>query len=106
MWRDQYVVAIGGNHDLTEQFSVRGGYNFGNNPIPSITMSPVNANIVEHHLVGGAQYRFSKALWLDGVFNYAVPSQRSYSNPDSALPNNSTIRVGGYEFLATLSYWR
>jgi long-chain fatty acid transport protein len=105
-WRDQYVAALGINHDLTEKFSLRGGYNFGNNPVPGSTMSPVNANIVEHHIVGGGQYRFSEALSFDGVFNYAVKSQRTYTNPAAALPGNSTIQVGGYEVIATLSYWR
>lgn len=32
-WVDQFVLALGGEYKVTERFSVRAGYNHGNNPV-------------------------------------------------------------------------
>jgi len=101
-WRDQYVIAVGALYDVTDRFSVRGGYNFGNNPIPKTTLDPTNANIVQHHIVAGLGYRFTPGLLLDIWSTYGVQEQRTV---DSQLFGpNTTIKVGGYDVGITLTY--
>ncbi|TLY18413.1 MAG: hypothetical protein E6K68_11350 [Nitrospirae bacterium] len=101
-WRDQYVIAVGALYDVTDRFSVRGGYNFGNNPIPKTTLDPINANIVQHHIAAGLAYRFTPGLLLDIWSTYGVQEQRTF---DSQLFGaNTTLKVGGYEVGITLTY--
>ncbi|MEW6543391.1 MAG: outer membrane protein transport protein [Nitrospirota bacterium] len=102
-WRDQYVTAIGASYDVTDRLNVHAGYNFGNNPVPKSTLDPTSANITVHHFAGGAWYHLAKTLRLDGNFTYALTNNVTY---DSArYGNNTTLSVGGYEALVTLSYW-
>lgn len=102
-WRDQYVTAIGATYDLTDRLNIRGGYNFGNNPVPKTTMDPINANIVEHHLNGGFAYWLDPdVLRFETTFSYAFTNAYTY---DSAIyGNNSRLEAGGYQLTFTLSY--
>ncbi|TAJ29660.1 MAG: hypothetical protein EPO64_03665 [Nitrospirae bacterium] len=102
-WRDQYVMAAGLTYDVTDRLNVRAAYNYGNNPVPKHTVDPTSANIVEHHLAGGAAYKLTPTLKLEGVFTYSPMNSVTY---DSArYGNNTTLDVGGSEFFLTLSYW-
>ncbi|MDA2909998.1 outer membrane protein transport protein [Nitrospiraceae bacterium AH_259_D15_M11_P09] len=102
-WRNQYVAALGVAYDVNDRLNLRGGYNFGNNPVPKSTLDPINATIVEHHIAAGAAYKFMPSLSLDTTFTYSPPSQRTY---DSLIyGSNTLLEVGGYEFQFTLSYW-
>jgi long-chain fatty acid transport protein len=102
-WRDQYVGAIGAMYDVTEYLNVRGGYNYGNNPIPKTTLDPTNPNIVEHHIVAGFSFRFTPTLALDATFIYAVQSQRTYDSTQG-FGANTLLQVGGYDAGFALRY--
>jgi long-chain fatty acid transport protein len=104
-WRDQYVGAIGAMYDVTDYLNVRGGYNYGNNPVPKTTLDPTNSNIVEHHIVAGFSFRFTQALVLDATVIYAVQSQRTYDSAASNFGPNSLLQGGGYDVGFTLTYW-
>lgn len=102
-WRNQYVAALGVAYDVNDRLNLRGGYNFGNNPVPKSTLDPINATIVEHHIVAGMAYKFMPYVSLDAAFTYSPPSQRTY---DSLIyGSNTLLEVGGYELQFTLSYW-
>jgi long-chain fatty acid transport protein len=101
-WRDQYVVAVGALYDITDRLSVSGGFNYGNNPIPSTTVDPINANIIKHHLVGGAVYHFTPKFMLGSWFTYAFKNSMTY---DSALFGPAaTLEVKGYDVGIFLNY--
>ncbi len=101
-WDSQWVIAVGGAYDVTEQLNVRGGYNYGNDPVPDSTLGPTNLNIVEHHITVGAAYKFTPRLMLDGAFDYAVMHERNFSN---AIWGASTVEVGGFDVTLSLTYW-
>ena len=101
-WRDQYVAAVGISYDVTDDFTVRGGYNFGNNPVPKTTLDPTNANIVEHHIVGALAYRLTKALLVETFSTYGIRKQETFNS--QLFGNNTTLEVGGYEVGITLTY--
>lgn len=101
-WDSQWVVAVGGAYDVTDQLNVRGGYNYGNDPVPTSTLDPTNLNIVEHHIVAGAAYAFTPRLLLDGAFDYAVTHERNFSN---ATWGPSTVQAGGFDVTLSLTYW-
>ncbi len=102
-WRDQYVNALGAYYEVSEKFHVHGGYNYGNNPVPKSTMDPTNANITEHHLVGGFAYKFTPELKLDTMANYVLESESTYNS--SRWGPNSRSQVGGYELVFYLSWF-
>ena len=102
-WRDQYVAAVGAAYDVTDRLNIRGGYNYGNNPVPTSTVDPTNANIVKHHLVGSVLYRVSSALTFDSWFTYAFRNKLAMDN--SLFGPGSNLEVGGYEVGITVSYW-
>ncbi len=102
-WRDQYVTAVGTSYNVTDLLNVHAGYNFGNNPVPKNTLDPTSANIVVHHFAGGGGYKLTNSLWLDANFTYALTNNVTYNS--SSYGNNTTLSVGGYEALLTLSYW-
>lgn len=102
-WRDQYVIALGTAYNLTKSLNLHGGYNFGNNPTRSSSLEPTNANITEHHFVGGLLYRITPSLWFDSNITYALTNSETYNS--AIYGPNTTSRVGGYEMMLTLGYW-
>ncbi len=65
-------------------------------------MDPTNANIVEHHFVGGAAYWVASDLRLEGAFTYALTNEATYNS--ATWGNNTKLEVGGYDLMFTLSY--
>ncbi len=94
--------AIGFSYDVTDDFTVRGGYNFGNNPVPKTTLDPTNANITEQHLVGALSYQVNQAWALETFATYALQKQETFNS--ALFGPNTTLKVGGYDFGFTLTY--
>ena len=81
-WRDQYVIAIGLAYDLGGRTILRAGYNYGRNPIPDDTLSPLLPNIAEHHLTCGVGARLTDQWRMDVAFEYQLPHEVTYTNPN------------------------
>jgi len=81
-WRDQYVVALGLAYALDEHTVLRAGYNYGRNPIPAETLSPLLPNIAEHHLTAGAGHQLTEHWRIDAALEYQLPNEVTYTNPD------------------------
>jgi long-chain fatty acid transport protein len=58
-WRDQWVVAAGAELRLSDRLTLRAGYNEGENPVPSFTLTPLFPATVERHATLGVG-------WLHG----------------------------------------
>jgi long-chain fatty acid transport protein len=65
-WKDQIVVAVGAEYELTDSLKVRVGYNYGNSPVSSANLSPLFPALVEHHATGGFTY-----TWTNWDFDFA-----------------------------------
>ena len=64
-WKDQGVVRAGVQLPVTESITIRGGYAFANDPVPSSTLTPLTAAITQQFLTTGLGYnhaRWSVAL--------------------------------------------
>jgi long-chain fatty acid transport protein len=81
-WRDQYVVAIGVACNATERTVLRGGYNYGRNPIPGETLNPLLATFAQHHVTLGGGYEISRKWRTDLAFEYLVNGKVTYHNPE------------------------
>ncbi|MEK6692953.1 MAG: outer membrane protein transport protein [Nitrospirota bacterium] len=87
-WEDQWVFALGAAYKATDSLTVRAGYNYGKNPIPAETLSPLFPAIVEHHLTVGLGYTFG--IWrIDGAWEYALNKEVTYTNPDAPFGTNA-----------------
>ena len=80
-WRDQWVFALGGDFRLDDRWTLRAGYNYGENPVPDHTLTPLFPATVEHHLSVGVG-------WLRGHRTYELAIEHAFEqdqangNPD------------------------
>jgi long-subunit fatty acid transport protein len=104
-WKDQYSFHAGVERLLTESLSARFGYAYGNDPVPSGTLTPMTAAIMTNQLSGGLAYHVGRSR-LDFAYTFDPISQQQVgqSNLLAGEYDNSTVRVGlqalslGYTF--------
>jgi len=73
-WSDQTVFQVGGAYQISDRWTVRAGYNFGSNPIPSQYLNCLFPAIVESHLTAGVGYAWSDRSSLDFSAAYGFTS--------------------------------
>lgn len=71
----------------TEHWRLRGGYSYGHNPVPSSTLTPLTAAIMEHTIATGAGWE-NKHLSVDFSYQWSIPNRES--------ANRSALRSGEY----------
>jgi long-chain fatty acid transport protein len=72
-WQNIWVVALGLQWQASPAFTLRGGYNYTQNPVPS-SLEMINAAapaIVQQHVTLGLGYAFSDGLELDAGYYHA-----------------------------------
>jgi len=75
-WSDEWVYRVGLEYYVTENLSLRVGYSYGNSPVPSSTLTPMTAAIMEHTVTAGAGYRWGR--WqFDLAYQYDLPVTRN-----------------------------
>ncbi len=108
-WKDQWVIAIGGEYKPTEKLALRAGYNYGKSPIRGGAKNPMNANripnfsapfsdlqiayfnlvgfpaITEHHITLGLGYEFTKTFGIDLAYKHAFNKKVKATDPSGAF---------------------
>jgi long-chain fatty acid transport protein len=80
-WEDQWVFAAGLEYRVSPRHAIRGGYNFGANPVPNDYVSPVFPASVEHHITFG--YGLSLDKWrLDLAYERSFTNRLTNTNPN------------------------
>lgn len=80
-WRNQYVYAVGIAQDLTPRTTAYAGFNYGRNPIPNDTLSPLLAAIAERTVTTGLAHRLSADWRVAAALEYVLPKKVRYNNP-------------------------
>lgn len=80
-WRDQWVSALGVDYRLNDRLTVRGGYNFGENPVPDDTLTPLFPATTEHHVSVGASWLAANRVW-EIALEHAFENDQSNGNFD------------------------
>jgi long-chain fatty acid transport protein len=121
-WRDQWVIALGGEFKPTQKLALRAGYNYGKSPIRGGAKNPMNANnipdfavpfsdfyiavfnligfpaITEHHITLGLGYEFTKNFGIDlaykHAFNKKVRAEDGSGNFVEAQNAQNAISIG------------
>jgi long-subunit fatty acid transport protein len=80
---------------LTESVSVRGGFAHENNPVPSSTLSPLTAAIMENQVTTGLGYRHGRYRF-DLAYAYGFRGQASVGRSSllSGEYSNSQVQLG------------
>jgi len=90
-WRDQIIIALGFSYEVSSALTWRAGANYGRNPIPNESLSPLLAPVTEYNIATGISYQHSQQSKFDAVLEYSIPNEQTYTNPNSPLgPNTST----------------
>jgi len=94
-WKDQHVIMIGAGYKVSPDWTLRGGLNYANNPIPDTYLNALFPAIEKTHVMVGAGYMISKASSVDASFTYAPEvKQTSGANaPEGATVTHSQTNV-------------
>ncbi len=95
-WKDQWVIALGGEFKPIQRLALRAGYNYGKSPIEGGAKNLMNANnipnfaapfsdfqvaffnlvgfpaITEHHITLGLGYEFTRNFGVDLAYKHAL----------------------------------
>ena len=68
-WKDRFVVSLGAEYALNDEWMIRGGWRYGKSPIPGDLVTPLNGAIMEQALTAGASW--SRGDWqIDLGYSY------------------------------------
>ena len=70
-WDDQTVFQLGGAYQATENLTLRAGFNYADNPVPSNYLNCLFPAIIQDHYTAGFGYRFNARNSIDLSLTYA-----------------------------------
>ena len=78
-WNDIFVVAAGAQFRATDRVSLRGGYNFSENPLPheDSFFNVAAPAVVQHHLTLGAGFELVEGLEVSAAYYKAFEGEVS-----------------------------
>lgn len=94
-WKNQEAFHGGLEYPLRENWTVRGGYSYRSNPVPSGTLTPLTAAIMQQSLAGGGGWAHDR--WhYDLAYQFQLPSSETVRQSDlrAGEYNNSNLRIG------------
>ncbi|HSY42551.1 MAG TPA: TonB-dependent receptor [Candidatus Acidoferrum sp.] len=106
-WRSEFVYRVGLEYALTDNLFLRGGYCYGNSPVPSTTLNPMTAAIMQNTITCGIGYRwraceFDLAYQCDLPVNHHVGTSGlldgEYSNSSTEVQVNWLALTMGVHF--------
>jgi len=100
-WKNSWVISLGTEYHLNDQWALRAGYFFTENQIPADAVHPATPEAQNHSLNIGVGYKTGK-LTLDAAYTYQIPADREVDNEIlSGEYTNSTqvlMLSAGYAF--------
>jgi len=96
-WEDSFVYRAGLEYAIAENFSLRAGYCYGQNPVPNSTLLPLTAAILEHTISVGAGYSIGR-FTFDLAYQYSLPSKENVGSSQilSREYSNSSTEVSAH----------
>ncbi|YCM42210.1 outer membrane protein transport protein [Verrucomicrobiaceae bacterium 227] len=93
-WKDRFVVSVGAEYELSEEWTIRGGWRYGESPIPGDLVTPLNGAILEQALTAGASW--SRGDWqvdLGYGYEFAPSAKVGVSGYNAGEYSNSSLEV-------------
>jgi long-subunit fatty acid transport protein len=93
-WNNQLALHLGAEIPVKENWAFRAGFTHASNPVPSSTLTPLTAAIMQNALGTGVGYTRNR-LHLDAAYQAQLPSTQSVttSSLQAGEYANSRIRV-------------
>ena len=98
-WKDQTVVSLGGALKVSEQLTLRAGFNRASNPVPDAFVHPLFPAIVRNHFTAGFGYAYSPKWSLDAAVSHA-PRVSVVSGMGAPITHSQT----NYQFMMSYRY--
>ena len=101
-WRDQGVFGVGVESPVGEHLAFRGGYSYATNPVPSATLTPMTAAILQNTIGTGLGYSRGRYS-LDLAYQVQLPATQSVgqSSLKSGEYNDSQVEVAVHSVTLT-----
>jgi long-chain fatty acid transport protein len=101
-WRDQGVFGVGVESPVGEHLAFRGGYSYSTNPVPSATLTPMTAAILQNTIGTGMGYSRGRYS-LDLAYQVQLPATESVgqSSLKSGEYDNSRVEVAVHSVTLT-----
>jgi len=101
-WKNEFVYRAGLEYAATENWTLRGGYCFGESPIPDGTLTPMTAAIAEHTLTAGVGYNWNRYS-IAFAYQWAIPATQHVGTSGllAGEYSNSEVTVGMHIFSLT-----
>lgn len=90
-WRNQWVVAGGVAYAADDRLTLMAGANYGRNPVPRDTTSPLFAEIGRWHLTTGATLKLPDGYRATAALEYQLLSQAKYTNPQTPFGADAQV---------------
>jgi len=74
-WDAQIAIALGAQYNVNDKLTLRGGYNFANNPVPAETIIPIFPAVVENHITLGVGYKILAKTTFDLAYEYNMKKE-------------------------------
>ena len=78
-WEDQTIVKIGAAYQYNSALTLRAGYNYGENPVPTeglgFALNTLAPGVSEHHLTLGFTYDLDESSSITGSYLHAFKSE-------------------------------
>ena len=87
-WRNHSKWRAAVEYSLLENLTLLGGYSFASNPVPSRTLTPMTADIMQHGLSTGVAYHHNR---------YGIELAYQANLPASASVDRSDLLAGEYD---------
>jgi len=91
-WNNQTGLHIGVDSPLGEKWTLRAGYSFMSNPVPSATLLPLTAAIMQNAVATGAGWTHRR-LHLDAAYQAQLPSSESVGKSSILAGEYNNSRV-------------
>ncbi len=106
-WKDQFVFRFGAEYEIDDHWTIRAGYRYGRDPVPSETLTTLTAAIPEHVVGLGAGYRTGR-YHADIAWQWHIPNSDhigtskllagEYSHSDTEISVHWLAVTVGIEF--------
>jgi long-chain fatty acid transport protein len=106
-WKNTVVIRTGAEYDICKRITLRTGYAYGSNPVPSTTLFPVFPAVVTDHFTAGFSAKLSKAFIVNGAYEYAFENKQKAASKSSIANeyNNSTSGLENKIFHVSISWF-
>ena len=93
-WSNQAALHVGAELPVKERWAIRSGYSYASNPVPSSTLTPLTAAIMQDAIATGGGYSHGR-LRLDAAYQLQLPSREAVgvSGLEAGEYNHSRVRV-------------